>query len=133
MGRSSQDRSPEQATTRCDRRLDAHQGAASVSVEYLIICDGCGGVLSGSSKNAKAARREVALQGGTTAQPGGLDYCRGCRKCDMAPPDDPLVAGGFATLGVRMLAVHDSYQQGWRDAMHQENPPDSNQDTRGDE
>lgn len=57
-----------------------------MSVEYVIICDGCGAVLEGNS-SAREARKVVKEQRGGV-QRGKLDYCADCvkQKLDRAYP-----------------------------------------------
>lgn len=49
-----------------------------MSVEYDIVCDGCGSVIDGSSASATAARKLIRAIGGRTNLPGGKDLCPLC-------------------------------------------------------
>jgi hypothetical protein len=56
-----------------------------VSVEYLIICDGCGAAVDGNPKSAAAARRIIRQDGGRVNLPGGKDLCPVCVKAGKEP------------------------------------------------
>ena len=49
-----------------------------MSIEYLVICDECARVLTGSQKNAATAREDAKQAGARVALPGGRDLCAVC-------------------------------------------------------
>lgn len=49
-----------------------------MSVEYVIICDGCACVTTASRQSATQARAALRGAGGRTELPGALDLCPGC-------------------------------------------------------
>ena len=49
-----------------------------MSVEYVIICDGCGRTIAGSAAAGHVARLDVQANGGKTGLPGGRDLCHKC-------------------------------------------------------
>jgi hypothetical protein len=48
-----------------------------MSVEYTIICDGCGALID-AGNSAAEARKAIREMGGRTALPGGKDLCHHC-------------------------------------------------------
>jgi len=51
-----------------------------MSVEYTIICDGCGGLIAASRRSFVDARVSVRDMGGKTGQAGGKDLCNQCAE-----------------------------------------------------
>lgn len=49
-----------------------------MSVEYMIVCDGCAGVIEASRRSARVAREVVRQDGGRTNLSGGKDLCGDC-------------------------------------------------------
>jgi hypothetical protein len=49
-----------------------------MSLEYDIVCDGCGNVIDGSSVSAAVAREQIRREGGRAGLPGGRDLCPLC-------------------------------------------------------
>lgn len=56
-----------------------------MSLEHLIICDGCGAAIDGHRKSFAAARRNVREMGGRVSLPGGKDLCPDCVKTGREP------------------------------------------------
>lgn len=56
-----------------------------MSVEYGIVCDGCGNVVDGSSISATVARRKVRKEGGRVNLRGGKDLCVLCVESGRKP------------------------------------------------
>lgn len=56
-----------------------------MSVEYDIVCDGCGAAVDGSHISAAAARRSIRKEGGRVNLPGGKDLCVNCVKDGRRP------------------------------------------------
>lgn len=55
-----------------------------MSVEYSIICDGCGRLID-AGKSAAAAREAVREIGGRVNLPGGKDLCSFCVAAGRRP------------------------------------------------
>lgn len=51
-----------------------------MSVEYTIVCDGCGWLINASGTSAAMARKSVREMGGRVGLPGGKDLCPECAK-----------------------------------------------------
>lgn len=49
-----------------------------MSVEYVIVCDGCGDQLDAGRVSAAATRWLIRQRGGRVALPGGRDLCPEC-------------------------------------------------------
>jgi len=60
-------------------------GGEVMSVEYEIVCDNCGAVVSGSNISAAVARRSLREDGGRVNLPGGKDLCANCVKDGRRP------------------------------------------------
>ena len=56
-----------------------------MSVEYVIICDGCGRTIAGSAAAAHVARLDVQANGGKTGLPGGRDLATSASMTSGAP------------------------------------------------
>lgn len=63
-----------------------------MSVEYTIVCDGCGRLIDASGRSVAAARASVRDMGGRTSRPGGKDLCNQCVAED--PPETADAANG---------------------------------------
>lgn len=51
-----------------------------MSLEYTIVCDGCGRLIDASGRSAAAARESVREMGGLVNLPGGKDLCNQCAE-----------------------------------------------------
>lgn len=56
-----------------------------MSLEVIVICDGCGRVLDGAKTAAEARRTSKEQMGAKVNLPGGLDLCRECDVTSPAP------------------------------------------------
>jgi len=56
-----------------------------MSVEYLIVCDGCSAAIDGHPKSAAGARQKIREIGGRVNLPGGKDLCPDCVKAGKEP------------------------------------------------
>ena len=49
-----------------------------MTLEYMIVCDGCAGVIDASTVSAARARAAIKESGGKVGLPGGKDLCPSC-------------------------------------------------------
>jgi hypothetical protein len=61
-----------------------------MSIEFTVVCNSCGGVISASAQSITKARREAVDQCGATSLPGGRDYCS--ENCEQRANSSKLAA-----------------------------------------
>ena len=65
--------------SRAPADLSRPVAAHAVSLEVVVICDGCGRVLDGARTGAEARRTSKEQMGAAVNLPGGRDLCGECR------------------------------------------------------